>query len=196
MAKYLRNYRLLLYPDNEIHVLAQTCLEVSGVDFVCVLHDADVKEDGEPVKPHWHYVVTFKDAKTPSAANTWFKKMGIESRFVWPIETPKERKKALRYLLHLDDPDKAQYPLDSAKGPLASVLTALAVNREDENARVLAVLDLVKSYNRQEISYTSFVRKACEADLWGTLRHMGQWGVKIIDEHNSSLYDWRSHGLD
>lgn len=146
MANYFRNYRLLLYPDNDKHQMVMLSIDLAQLQYVRCLHDKDDKEDGVDAKPHYHYVVTFKDAKTISAAQAYFDRMGLEKRFVWAITSALERKKAIRYLLHLDDPDKFQYPLESAEGPLKPVLSALAVSREDENARVLGILDLVSSY--------------------------------------------------
>lgn len=187
MANLYRNFRLLLYPryeDDINHELAITCLGLSGVDYVRMLHDKDLKDDGTPAKPHYHYVVSFENAKSISAANKYFGSMGIESRFVQVIEDAKERKRSIRYLAHLDHPDKYQYDVELAEGPLKRVLVALSISREDENSRVLAVMELIGTFKGKEIKYGSLIRKCCEADLWGTLRHMGMWGVKLVEEHN------------
>lgn len=68
------------------------------------LHDKDIHEDGTPKKAHWHVLISFEGPVTLNAVK------GI----VEPLNTPEPRKVGsakglVRYMTHMDDPDKYQY---------------------------------------------------------------------------------------
>lgn len=61
---------------------------------------------GQKKKPHYHVIVKFDYSMTPSQA---LNKLAIEDSISY-IEPINSEKGYIRYLCHLDDPDKAQYP--------------------------------------------------------------------------------------
>lgn len=65
-------------------------------------HDKD-EEDGKKVETHTHFVI---DYQTPRKISTVANLLGTEPNFIQPCIS---KKASLRYLLHLDDSDKAQY---------------------------------------------------------------------------------------
>lgn len=62
---------------------------------------------GETKKAHYHVIVKFDYSMTPSQA---LNKLGIENSISY-LEPINSEKGYIRYLCHLDDPDKAQYSI-------------------------------------------------------------------------------------
>jgi hypothetical protein len=72
-----------------------------------ITHDRDSNvETGEVVESHTHILV---DYQTPRKLSTVANLFQVESNFV---EVVKSKQAMLRYLIHLDDPDKFQYSPD------------------------------------------------------------------------------------
>ena len=72
------------------------------------LHDSDFNPDGEVKKAHYHVIIMFDSVKTPLQAKEIFDCIGGVG-----CEMVKSSRGYMRYLCHLDNPDKHQYnPLD------------------------------------------------------------------------------------
>lgn len=71
------------------------------------LHDKDTTEDGTPKKPHYHIMLMFDSVKTRQQAEKIFRKIGGVG--IEPVNSPRAY---ARYLCHLDNPEKAQYPIE------------------------------------------------------------------------------------
>lgn len=104
--KQYRIFTGVLYPDSTSYnyeVMLQI-LEHTFEEFAYCLHDKDVNSEGQPKKAHLHWLGRLTNPTTIS---------GISSRTTLPahdIEGGKSFKALVRYLIHLDDPDKEQYP--------------------------------------------------------------------------------------
>lgn len=99
-----RNYTTIVYPEsapeNWLDILDQQHVPA----LVSPLHDRDVNPDGEPKKPHWHVLVMFDGVKTVSQAKNLFEQIGgVGCQKVNSIRG------SVRYLCHIDNPEKAQY---------------------------------------------------------------------------------------
>jgi hypothetical protein len=72
-----------------------------------VKHDKDVDEFGSPKKPHWHLLFSFGSPRDLNTVMNYFKKYS----FLLPNSFEKigSLHWAKRYLVHADDPQKAQY---------------------------------------------------------------------------------------
>lgn len=100
----MRNWAVIVYPDsapdNWQEVLAAECVPA----FVSPLHDQDVNPDGEPKKPHWHVILMFKGKKSLKQVQDISDKLsGVRPE---PVQ---DLRGYARYLIHADDPSKAQY---------------------------------------------------------------------------------------
>lgn len=80
-------------------------LELFGYDYVMARHDKCTDKDGKPKKVHWHLVVL---SNTVDYQFTLAKRLGLENRFVKPPKSDKPNG-AVRYLTHIDNPEKVQY---------------------------------------------------------------------------------------
>lgn len=107
-----RNFATLVYPDGEnvpadwMEILAQQFVPA----FISPLHDKDVNPDGEPKKPHYHVLVMFEGKKSAEQVRELFDKFGGVG-----LERVQSLRGYARYLCHMDNPDKAQYPAESVR---------------------------------------------------------------------------------
>lgn len=106
MAVKKRNWAFILYPDSAPENWRE-CLQLYGVGCaVSPLHDKDLTEKGEPKKPHYHILLTYKHPTTFNNVVSFIserlcqnkKAEGVQDLFAY-----------YRYLAHLDNPEKAQY---------------------------------------------------------------------------------------
>lgn len=99
-----RNWTIVVYPDSAPDNWQQI-LDDMHIEFVISpLHDSDLNADGEPKKPHWHVLLLFGGVKSYEQV----------LEIVEPINCPIPKQvhntsSLVRYMLHLDNPDKHQY---------------------------------------------------------------------------------------
>lgn len=99
-----KNWAAVFYPDSLPENWLSLCRELLTDIIISPLHDKDVQPDGTKKKPHYHVIFKFTSNKTFEQV----KKM-LEP-FNCPIpQKVTSIKGAVRYLIHIDDPDKAQY---------------------------------------------------------------------------------------
>lgn len=105
-----RNWCFIAYPDsvpeNWQNILADQHIPLA----ISPLHDSDLTADGEEKKPHWHIFLKFDSMKSydqvleiTKLINATIPKIVISARGM------------IRYFVHLDHPDKAQYKIDDIK---------------------------------------------------------------------------------
>ena len=93
---------LILYPEDKSHVKAMQIIE-KEYEFKAILHDKDTEDNGEPKKPHFHYIVKMPNS---SPNSTLANNLGIKENYVQVIHTLKG---AYDYLTHKFTPNKYQY---------------------------------------------------------------------------------------
>ena len=97
-----RNWAIVVYPDS----VPENWLEILKMEPVAIspLHDKDVTAEGEIKKAHYHLVLSYKGSKS-------FEQIDELARMLRaPIpERISSLTGAVRYLTHMDDPDKYQY---------------------------------------------------------------------------------------
>lgn len=98
----------VLYPDDPRTGDALDILNSSDGQFFYCIHNCDLKDDlsGELKKEHIHFV--FKPVN-PRTLKGFADSIGIPSNYIEPCKSVRA---SVRYLIHLDDPDKFQYPSD------------------------------------------------------------------------------------
>lgn len=101
-------WTLLLYQDSAPENWKNKLKELHVPFIVSPLHDKDLKQDGTKKKPHYHIIVRFRSKKS-------FKqiKEGVCDPLGGPHPQPVfDFPMMVRYLAHLDDPEKAQYDIE------------------------------------------------------------------------------------
>jgi hypothetical protein len=99
-----RIWAFIAYPES-IKENWREILEESGLQFaISPLHDRDINPDGEKKKEHYHVLVEYTGPTTYNNVNKLCESIGAT--------IPKKVESArgyYRYLVHADNPDKAQY---------------------------------------------------------------------------------------
>ncbi|MBQ9099697.1 MAG: hypothetical protein IJY50_09760 [Clostridia bacterium] len=132
-------------------------LKAFGYRYAMIKHDQDINEDGTAKKVHFHLVV-MSDKR--EFQYTIAKRLGLDNRFVQaPLATKPNG--AVRYLLHLDNPEKPEYKqvdLDTNLAPaeLEEVLQKVTEQTEEDKNETL--LEDIESLALNQIGYKAFLR--------------------------------------
>lgn len=94
MNKRVRNIGLILYPEDNSHMLALDYIKHNYENYIWILHNRDLKENGEIKKEHFHVLLHFPNARTIS---TLSKQLGISENLFYEIKSLNGQ---LRYLIH------------------------------------------------------------------------------------------------
>ena len=106
-----RDWTFIVYPESAPGNW-RTILDETHLRWIeSPLHDKDSNGDGEKKKEHYHILLTFDGPVTSNQVN----------KIVDPLNTPKPKKVGsarglVRYMAHLDNPEKYQYPIDDIIG--------------------------------------------------------------------------------
>ncbi|WP_244609454.1 Rep family protein [Bifidobacterium moukalabense] len=149
----------LIYPDDSCPEDWEDRMKLSGLEIlVSPVHDRDIADmtTGELKKPHRHVIAMWANTTTRKNAEHFFEQFG-GPRVILRLENPRGM---ARYLIHMDDPDKAQYSPDDV----------IAINGADW--RKLALIDgnqsdamaIVKLVEEKGIQGYFNLLKVCEAD--------------------------------
>ena len=99
-----RNFATVVYPESAPEGWQQALRDTHVQAFISPLHDRDVNPDGTPKKPHYHVLVMFDSVKTEEQAKEICAKIGGVG-----LEKVSTIRGYARYLIHADNPEKAQY---------------------------------------------------------------------------------------
>ena len=105
-----------LYEDSMVNNW-QEILKKKKINGFSIFHDRDIKkETGELKKPHYHVLIRYKYQTALSTAKILAKQLAIEIGAAnnQVIEI-RDYKKHARYLIHKDNPEKAQYDIDDVE---------------------------------------------------------------------------------
>lgn len=169
--KRSRNFGGVIYPDSESYDYEQVLIDGQNYfqEFAYILHDSDVDENGELKKAHIHWLGRRKNGVHLS---TVAKVMGIE---VHHIEMLRNWHGSVRYLTHIDYPDKFQYSIDSISGTIKDIYFYFNVVSEGD-----AVINIIKQRDAGK-SYREILFDAVEKGYYAHFRrNLGI--VQIIEE--------------
>lgn len=111
-----RNWTFLVYadesiPNDDTESLGKAegalmfQLDRIGIPCTLKLHDKDTTEDGSYKRPHWHVIISYSSVKTLTQVQDDFGHLAANG-YIQPV---RDMRAACRYLLHLDNPEKAKY---------------------------------------------------------------------------------------
>ena len=165
-VKQYRIFTGVLYPDSKSYDCRDMLKILGGVfdEFAYISHDADVDAAGHSKKVHIHWLGRLQNPTTIG---------GISLRTTLPahdIEAGKSFKALVRYLVHLDDPDKAQY--DPASVTSTFDLNKYLRNSKENDAEKAAKL-LQFIIETHCTSMLVLMDWALRNDCWDALRRGG-----------------------
>ncbi|MCQ2596184.1 MAG: replication protein [Treponemataceae bacterium] len=128
------------------------------------LHDRDIRANGEPKKPHWHLLLSFRSVKTYEQVKEITDKLNAPSP-----EECRDTRGQVRYFLHLDDPDKAQYNrADIQAGGGFDIENALKASVTEEEGILDEMCEFIEvNWITEFCDFNSYVRK--EKPNWRTI---------------------------
>lgn len=106
--KRTRNFATVVYPESAPENWQEILAGCFVPAFISPLHDQDKNPTGEDKKPHFHVLIMFDSVKTSEQAKDIFDQIGGVG-----CEVVNSIRGYARYLCHLDNPEKAQYPQES-----------------------------------------------------------------------------------
>jgi hypothetical protein len=99
-----RNWTIVLYPESAPENWREIIDDMHIEWIESPLHDKDLNATGEPKKPHWHVLLMFGGVKSYEQVKE------LTGALNAPIPERCHNAKAMvRYMVHMDNPEKAQY---------------------------------------------------------------------------------------
>lgn len=153
-----RNWTVIFYPE-DLPDDWQKMLDELLIGWIeGPLHDQDVNADGSPKKPHVHTLLMFETMKTAKQVSELLK--GIfgesESGSIVGVAAPQQamnRNSVVRYMAHLDNPEKAQYDVAGIRGHNgADPAEILRYSATEKREMVVAMEEFIESHNITELA--------------------------------------------
>ena len=171
-----RTYGGVIYPDSENYCVDDVLLAGKNYfsEFCYILHDKDVTEDGELKKAHIHWLGRRKNATGIKYVSEI---MGLKLN---EIEAVKNWKGSVRYLTHIDYPDKYRYEIEDIKGNIEDIVSYFEKMSEGK-----AVLKMI--VEREEgLTYKEILIKAVEGGYYDCFRrNVGIVDMVVKDSQNA-----------
>lgn len=105
-----RNWLFVCYPESMPEEWEDVIASWGVTVYLSPLHDCDVKKDGTLKKPHYHGIIAFDGNKSYGQTLSLAAGLGCNT-----VKVCNSIVNAMRYLVHLDNPDKARYELSDIK---------------------------------------------------------------------------------
>lgn len=176
MLKPDYKWELLLYPDAENYNCDEVIESAKSFfdEWAYILHDQDFLPTGELKKSHIHFLGRFlgNEKQTP---NFVIYELKLPENSIGQVHS---WKKALRYLCHLDNPEKASYPIDNVQSNF-DILTPLRQLADDVQARM--ILEYIVNC-RGSPSVTKVCSWALQNNCYASFRRGFAVFSKIINE--------------
>ncbi|MGG5322397.1 MULTISPECIES: replication protein [unclassified Enterococcus] len=158
-----RNWRAVVYPESA----PENWREI--LDDMCIpwvespLHDRDVNPDGEVKKPHWHIILLFGSNKSYEQV----KEITAKLRAPNPMKCANVRG-AVRYLAHLDNPEKFQYSKEDIKAHCgAEIDHHLAFNSNEKSIMKREIQALIRE--KDFVEYADLLDYLLDAEMYELL---------------------------
>lgn len=190
MNKRVRNIGLILYPEDNSHILALDYIKHNYENYIYILHNRDLNKNYEIVKEHYHVILHFPNARTTS---TLSKQLGIGENLFYEIKSLNGQ---LRYLIHYDDDDKVRYEIDEVKGTLYMIgkFKKSFRDSQDEASEVALIYEFIFDNDINDLQtllefvldnnlYSSFRRNYV---MFKDLIHFNKKGGSIYDKNKKN----------
>lgn len=103
MSDKARNICGVIYPDDVNYVNYINYIQKHK--YYAILHNKSKDENGNIKKVHLHFCIRFDN---PVSMSAFCKAMGLPENY---IQRCSDLKSYIRYLIHIDEPDKEHYPI-------------------------------------------------------------------------------------
>lgn len=167
-----RNVEIILYDENILYDKLKILNKYKNIQWAYIMHDKD------NVKEHYHLRIFCEDKKSISA---WAKLLKVEKH---EIEILIYKKLSIRYLVHLDNPEKYQYSFDNiiSNFELKSYLT----NQSSETDDITLILSFIDTSGY--ISMYTLANYCLSNHLWSSYRRNYSIIREYLLEHNKQFH--------
>lgn len=191
-VKRFRNFATIVYPDSAPDNWLQVLSEHHIPAFVSPLHDRDVSADGSPKKPHYHVVIMFDSVKTKEQAIEVFDTIGGVGFYILNV-----LRSYVRYLCHLDDPNKAQYDISGVLEFSGAIYSDIISSSSDRYKALEEMMDFCDLYNVNSFYLLSMYARKNRKDWFRILCDSGTVFMKEFCKSRDWSYNRGfSHILD
>lgn len=136
----VRNWTFIVYPESAPENWRDQIDEYHVPWIESPLHDKDVNPDGEVKKSHWHVLIMFEGKKSLAQIEEITEKINASKP-----QKCANVKGLVRYMAHVDNPEKYQYDKTSIIGhagvDVASYFEASKIERYQQIAQMMDYID-------------------------------------------------------
>lgn len=176
-----RNFSCVLYGN--IHNLEDFVNNAETIPraYAYIVHDKDILDNGDLKRVHIHLILCYTNPRSIDSVEKslleYMNKNELEHQNVF-IEPCRNVKSSFDYLIHKNDKDKYQYPIDNV---VCSSIDFFQ-HQSSTNDYISQILDFIESCDRF-VSYTELLRH------FGNILSMCRvnW-IYVLKEHNDSYY--------
>lgn len=176
-----RNWQSILYPDSAPEDWRERLTNWGVQAFASPLHCDDVNGNGEPKKPHYHIIVMYQNKKAWWQVDQLFEDIGAlhgfqsdgRSAFI----TAEDLRIAARYLLHLDNPEKAPYKREDLQSWGGADFDAIATLPGDDDEVMGEILQWIHDY--KVFSYRALIMYARDNER-GWFKYLNHKGSRHV----------------
>lgn len=137
-----RSYACVLYPESAPENWRDILSDFHIPCLISPLHDKDVNPTGEKKKAHYHVLLLFDSVKSETQAREIFEAFGGVG-----CEKVNSVRGYARYLCHLDNPEKFQYPMQEVTELFGADYQALIPNNSDRYGMIKDMRFFIKTHN-------------------------------------------------
>lgn len=135
-----RNWTILVYEDSAPENWRDVIAKLHVPAYISPYHDRDKRANGEYKKPHWHVVLCFKGKKSIAQIQAISDKLsGVQVG--WEQCAVGDLSGMVRYLIHFDDADKAQYDINDIQAFAGADVLAHFAEAADVDEAVGEMMD-------------------------------------------------------
>jgi len=141
-----RHWGFIAYPtsvrEDWLSILSQLGIQAA----ISPLHDKDVTQDGTLKKPHWHVCLCFDSVKSQEQIQEITQAIVKEGEKGYLPVRILSLRGTLRYFIHVDDPDKAQYSADDVQTIGGLDYVRLCQTKNDEEGEIVVGMAALIQY--------------------------------------------------
>lgn len=175
----LRNFATVVYPESAPENWLERLDGLHVPAFVSPLHNQDVNPDGSPKKAHWHVLIMFAGVKTQEQAQAVISAIGGVG-----CESVSTVRGYARYLVHADNPEKAQYSKSDVRAFSGADYDAITHLPTDDVKMVREMMEYIRV--NQIASFAQFA-DVCAVDHEEWFRALVTKSTYFIKEYIKSL---------
>lgn len=183
-----RNYATVVYPDSAPDEWQEILSQQFVPAFISPLHDKDTNPTGEVKKPHYHVIIMFDSTKTKEQAQEIFTLINGVG-----CEKVNSLRGYARYLCHMDNPEKYQYPQEDVRCLCGADYSSTIGLPTDKYKAIGEMIDYCEDNNI--VSYSDLLMY-CRSEHFDWFRVLCDNGTVVVREYLKSRLWTLEHGHD